>query len=378
MITLKKINKGLCAGGLMLLALTACTEDSPKTDLSNVAPKPQPIVIDRTAFPKGADVSWLTKMEADNEAVFFNADTIKTECMTLLRDECGVNSIRLRVWVNPADGWCNIDDMIVKARRAQQLGLRVMVDFHFSDTWADPGKQIVPRAWKDLDFNGLKEAVKNHVTEALVKLKNIGVEPEWVQIGNETRSGMMYQGAEAYNDPDNASTYAFYDGTSGHYSNGSRFAELVTTGNDAAKAVFPDIKTIVHIDSGNKWSYYTRIFGNLAANGGKYDLIGISLYPDDIATYKDYINDAIDNINKAFTTYGKETMVVEIGMDCDKAEECNTALSMLMEEGAKADSHLKGIFYWEPEAPAGYNGGYRKGAFDEKGMPTKALKAFCK
>ncbi len=99
--------------------------------------------------------------------------------MQLLRDHCGVNSIRLRVWVNPEEGWNSIDDVVLKARRTENLGLRTMIDFHFSDTWADPGHQETPEAWKNLSFEELLKAVGTHVTETLNALKNAGVTPEW-------------------------------------------------------------------------------------------------------------------------------------------------------------------------------------------------------
>lgn len=118
-------------------------------------------------------------------------DRREMECMQLLRDYCGVNSIRLRVWVNPAEGWNNIEDVTLKARRAEALGLRTMIDFHFSDTWADPGHQEMPQAWQGMTFEELKSAVASHVTDVLTSLKNAGVTPEWVQIGNETTPGMM-------------------------------------------------------------------------------------------------------------------------------------------------------------------------------------------
>jgi len=323
----------------LLLALTACSDaDDPKTDLSNVTPE-TPVVIDRTTFPKGADVSWLTQMEAEGMK-FYNQSGTEKELMTLLKDDCGVNSIRLRVWVNPADGWNNMDDVLVKARRANALGLRLMIDFHFSDTWADPSNQIIPAAWKDYTFDQLKAAVATHVTTMMNKLKAYDIEPEWVQIGNETRNGMMYQ-AEAGGE--NISY-------GGHYSNGAQFATLVNAGYDAVKAVFPDSKVIVHIDSGNQWSLYSRIYGNLKTNGGKYDIIGISLYPEN-DSWSDYIASAVSNIQQAYATYGK-----------------------LMTDGT-ATGHLAGIFYWEPEAPNGYNGGYKKGCFDG-GKPTTALDVF--
>ena len=285
------------------------------------------------------------------------------ELFTLLREDCGVNSIRLRVWVNPAEGWNNMDDVVIKARRATALGMRVMIDFHFSDTWADPSNQIIPAAWKDYTFGQLKSAVATHVTTMLTKLKAYNIEPEWVQIGNETRGGMLYQ-KEAGGDIITGG---------GHYSDGTNFAQLVNSGYDAAKAVFPDCKVIVHIDSGNDYSLYQRIYGNLKSNGGKYDLIGISLYPDN-DSWSTYIAAAVTNISKAYADYGKDVMVVEFGMDYDQAEACKSALAKLMTDG-KATGHLAGIFYWEPEAPNGYNKGYKKGCFDN-GKPTEALDAF--
>ncbi len=358
------LNSSLLTCSLLILSAmnTACSDaDNPKTDLSNVTPE-TPVVIDRTTFPKGADVSWLTQMEAEGMK-FYSQDGTEKELMTLLKDDCGVNSIRLRVWVNPTDGWNNMDDVLIKARRANALGLRLMIDFHFSDTWADPSNQIIPAAWKDYTFDQLKAAVAAHVTTMMNKLKAYNIEPEWVQIGNETRNGMMYQ-AEAGGE--NISY-------GGHYSNGAQFATLVNAGYDAVKAVFPDSKVIVHIDSGNQWSLYSRIFGNLKTNGGKYDIIGISLYPEN-DSWSDYIASAVSNIQQAYTTYGKDVMVVEFGMDYDQADACKSAITKLLTDGT-ATGHLAGIFYWEPEAPNNYNGGYRKGCFDG-GKPTVALEAF--
>ena len=341
--------------------LSGCTEDSPKTDMTNVTPETD-VTIDRTAFVKGADVSWMTEMEA-NEMKFYNQQGTEKELLSLLKDDCGVNAVRLRVWVNPASGWCNKDDVLVKARRANALGLRVMIDFHFSDTWADPSNQVIPAAWQGKSFAELKSLLTTHVSEMMALLNTYGVEPEWVQIGNETRGGMLYQN-EGGGDVITGG---------GHYTDGTNFAQLVNAGYDAVKEVFPDCKVVVHIDSGNQWDLYSRIYGNLKTNGGKYDLIGISLYPDN-DSWSSYVSAAVGNIQQAYNTYGKDVMVVEFGMDYDQAEACNSALTKLMTDG-KATGHLAGVFYWEPEAPNGYNGGYRKGCFDG-GKPTSALDAF--
>ena len=126
-----------------------------------------------SGFAKGADVSWLTEMEQDG-VKFYNQNGKAEECMWLLRD-LGTNAIRLRVWVNPEGGWCGKDDVIAKASRAQALGYRLMIDFHYSDTWADPGNQKVPAAWQGYTFEQMKQAVANHTKDVLSALKERGV-----------------------------------------------------------------------------------------------------------------------------------------------------------------------------------------------------------
>ena len=166
-------------------AQVSCTEDDPAPTPSQPEPETPTTkpTIERGTFAKGADVSWLTQMESEG-LTFKNKKGATTECMTLLKEDCGVNAIRLRVWVDPIEGWNNIYDVLVKARRADALGLRLMIDFHFSDTWADPGQQALPAAWANYSLSQAKTAVANHVKEMLTLLKKFDIEPEWVQIGN--------------------------------------------------------------------------------------------------------------------------------------------------------------------------------------------------
>ena len=326
----------------------SCTQESPVTN-----PRQQEVTPAQPGtFAKGADVSWLTQMESEG-LVFNSKSGAPTECMQLLKEDCNVNAIRLRVWVNPAAGWNNVHDVLVKARRAASLGLRLMIDFHFSDTWADPGHQQTPAAWADYDLAHLKTAVSSHVTEVLGKLKDFNITPEWVQIGNETRGGMLYP--------------------LGSIENGSNYAELTNAGYDAVKAVFPEAKVIVHIDSGNNLNLFTYVFDYLKNRGGKYDIIGMSMYPE-TGKSADYVNKCVSNISSLYTKYGKPVMVCEIGMDYDQAEECRTCIASLIAKGRET-GHLEGVFYWEPQAPAGYNEGYGKGCF-VNGTPTVALDAF--
>lgn len=337
----------------VMAAMPSCTEDGPVT---NPMPEPPAPVVKETGFACGADVSWLSQMETEGRKFYTpGADRREMECMQLLRDYCGVNSIRLRVWVNPAEGWNSIDDVVIKARRAEALGLRTMIDFHFSDTWADPGHQEMPAAWKDLDFDGLKGAVADHVTEVLTALRNAGVTPEWVQVGNETTPGMMLP-VGSVEDP-------------------VQLTQLNNAGYDAVKAVFPEAKVIVHLDGGNDQWRYDRMFDILEANGGKYDMIGMSLYPywaeqnGETGGWNKVADDCIANINHCRSKYGKPVMICEIGMPYNEAENCKALISKMM------IADVEGVFYWEPQAPAGYNGGYNLGCFDND-APTVALDPF--
>lgn len=306
-------------------------------------------------FAKGADVSWITQMEAEG-IKFYSQDGVQKECMQLLRDDCGVNAIRLRVWVNPADGWNSIDDVVVKAKRAHSLGLRTMIDFHFSDTWADPGHQMMPEAWKGLAQEDLEKALYGHVYETLHALQEAGVTPEWVQIGNETTPGMMLPAGSVEENP-------------------AQLTRLNNAGYDAVKSVFPDALVIVHLDGGHNPFIYDRMFDVLEANGGKYDMIGMSLYPfwaeqqGEKGGWQKISDDCIANISHLKEKYGKPVMICEIGMPYNEGEACRQLISKMM----KTD--VEGIFYWEPQAPAGYNDGYTLGCFD-KGRPTVALDPF--
>ncbi len=311
-------------------------------------------------FAKGADVSWLTEME-DNGMKFYAADGAETECMALLKSK-GVEAIRLRVWVDPKGGYCDKADLIEKAVRASQLGLDVMVDFHYSDSWADPSNQAKPAAWSGYTFDELRKAVADHTTDILTSLKNVGVTPVWAQIGNEVGDGMLW--------PDGKASL-----------NATNFAKLVSAGVEAAKAACPDIKTIVHVQNG--WNFSTSEWiTDILKNGGvEYDIFGVSLYPSlaieeittETITATDAVKMTISNLETLAKRFDKEMMICEFGYsvsDPDMAYEC---LSMIVEHGKKSNT-ISGVFYWEPEC---YDwNGYDKGAFGEDHKPLHTLDAF--
>lgn len=334
-----------------VLALTASSCERPEG-----GDDPKPIDPEPATFAKGADVSWLTQMEKEG-CKFYNASGQETECMALLKS-LGMDAIRLRVWVDPKDGWCGKEDVLAKARRAQALGMRLMIDFHYSDWWADPGKQNKPAAWKNLDLEGLKKAVADHTTDVLTALKTAGITPQWIQIGNETTGGMLWPDGQNYNDAGFAN-----------------YVQLHNAGYDAAKAVFPSAQVMVHVDNGWKWETLKWFFNSFDLKGARYDLIGLSLYPDK-SNWQSYNQQICNNIQTLYSQYQKETIICEVGMDWSDATTCRQFLSDLIARTKDtAASHCTGVLYWEPEGYQAWSG-YGKAAFDNSGKPTAALDAF--
>lgn len=320
-----------------------------KTNPGDTTPKP----ILNATYAKGADVSWLSEMEASGKK-FYNSTGVEQDCIDLLKSK-GINSIRLRVWVNPVDGWNNKADVVAKAIRANNKGMRIMIDFHYSDTWADPAHQTKPVAWTNLDIVALKQAVYDHTYDVLNTLKQNGVNPEWVQIGNETDNGLLWPTGQI----------TATDGP-------ANYAALVNKGYDAVKAVNTAIKVVVHVSNGYDNSLFRWNFDVLKNNGGKWDIIGMSVYPD--ASYSNYLNKLFININDMIAIYGKPVMVSEVGMDVSNAAGCKAMLTDLMTRSATLDQNFLGVFYWEPEAYSWKN--YNKGAFDNTGKPNIAMDAF--
>ncbi len=339
---------------VLMFAVLALTASS--CERSEGGDDPKPIDPEPATFAKGADVSWLTQMEKEG-CKFYNASGQETECMALLKS-LGMDAIRLRVWVDPKDGWCGKEDVLAKARRAQALGMRLMIDFHYSDWWADPGKQNKPAAWRNLDLEGLKKAVADHTTDVLTALKTAGITPQWIQIGNETTGGMLWPDGQNYNDAGFAN-----------------YVQLHNAGYDAAKAVFPSAQVMVHVDNGWKWETLKWFFNSFDLKGARYDLIGLSLYPEK-SNWQSYNQQICNNIQTLYSQYQKETIICEVGMDWSDATTCRQFLSDLIARTKDtAASHCTGVLYWEPEGYQAWSG-YGKAAFDNSGKPTAALDAF--
>jgi arabinogalactan endo-1,4-beta-galactosidase len=341
---------------LLLVFLTALLSiGCKKSGSQSPTPTPQPPPTGPIAnvFAKGADVGWITEMEAANKK-FYTAAGVETEGMTLLQT-MGMNTIRLRVWVNPANSWNGKADVVAKALRVKAHNMRLMIDFHYSDTWADPGHQSKPAAWTG-DLSALKASLAAHTTDILTALKTAGVTPEWVQVGNETNDGMLWPEGKAS-------------------VNMSAFAQLVTAGYDAVKAVVPTAKVIVHVSNGWDNSLFRWLFDGLQANGGKWDVTGLSLYPSP-TNWATINQQAFTNMNDMVSRYGKEVMVVETGMSWDQPTAANAFLSDIIAKTKLVNGGKGiGVLYWEPLAYGNWQG-YSLGALDNAGKPTAALSAF--
>ncbi len=316
-------------------------------------------------FSKGGDVSWLPQMEATGHK-FYNASGIETDCLQLLKDK-GMNTVRLRVFVNPSSdkikGHCSPTETIALAVRAKNLGIRIMIDFHYSDSFADPGQQTKPAAWAGYTVAQLSDAVYNHTYTVLNDLKTAGVIPEWVQIGNEIPVGMLWP--------------------EGRTTNWGQLAQFLNRGYDATKAVDTGIKVIIHLDQGNNGSKFRTFFNNATTNNVKYDVIGLSYYPywlgqnnPSLLDYNQTIAALQANLKDMVTRYGKEVMIVEVGGEDNRARNTYDMLKAVIAAVQSVPNNKGlGVIYWEPQGQRSWSG-YPLNAWQSNGKPSDALNAF--
>lgn len=342
------MKKAFCLSVILIaLVFSNCTTNK-------TAQKPKEV-----AFAKGGDVGWLPQMEATGYK-FYDTDGTQKDCLQLLKDR-GMNTIRLRVWVNPSDdkasGHCSKEETVAMAVRAQKMGMRIMINFHYSDSWADPGKQNKPAAWKNHTFAELLNDVYLHTEDVLKALKQAGVTPEWVQVGNEIPGGMLWP--------------------EGSTDNFNQLAQLLNKGYDATKAVDKNIKVIVHLDEGNNSKKFRWFYDNAKANNVKYDVIGLSYYPFWIKTdYKENIADLANNLNDMATRYDKEVMVVEVGgIDTQEQNTYDMLVAVIKAVKAVPNNKGLGVIYWEPQGAKSWSH-YELSAWRSDGKPSMALDAF--
>ena len=236
----------------------------------------------------GADISSLKKSE-DFGGIYRETDGTPGDALQILKDH-GLNYARLRVWLDPADGYHNKESILAMALRLKEKGIQLLVDFHYSDNWADPGKQYKPAAWENYDFEQLKQAMYDHTFDVCNSLVQQGTPPDMVQVGNEINSGMLWPDGHTWDPP-----------------NWDNLAQLLIAGYDAVKACSPDTLVMLHIAEGGDNELAKWWCGNITARDVPFDVIGISYYP----FWHGTLAELQFNLMDISARYDKDVVVVE-------------------------------------------------------------------
>ena len=281
-------------------------------------------VFDRTAledsFDFGADVSSLT-IETNSGRVFYNSEGQRKTLIPILKEK-GINSLRLRVLVNPSDNnyTSSYAKSIANTARTQQLN--VMLDLHYCDWWGD---NVTPNAWSSYTLERLVTAVKSHTT-AVVRTMNLTQRLKWVQIGNEVDQGMLWNTGR----------------------NMDNFVQFVNTAHEVIKEINPEVQTVIHISECEDTQWMTDYFDTLQAKGAQWDAIGLSVHVKGTTLTPSRLTDkVIENVKVLKERYGKPVLIVETGYYNDRELEANQWLCDLLTK--LIDAGAAGLYYWEPE-----------------------------
>ena len=242
---------------------------------------------------KGVDLSSLSNIEDLGGKFFYQGK--QEDCLKILK-ECNINLIRIRLFNDPFSndkksygaGYSDIDNVIKFASRVEAENIDWLLDFHYSDFWADPGKQILPKAWKNYNLEELINAVYDFTYESLNKIKENNLKPSIIAIGNEITNGMLWP--------------------YGHADNFENLIKLINSGIKAAKKVFSDSKIMLHLDNGGRNDLYRNFFDNYFKLGGlDFDYIGLSYY----VLWHGQIDTLKANMDDLAIRYKKDMIVAE-------------------------------------------------------------------
>ena len=228
---------------IFIITLFSCKKKDAVTD---------PLIIEpmEDNFIRSADLSFLPEIEQTG-TVFYNKNNVAKDVLTILKDN-GCNTIRLRLWHSPSNIHSSLSELTAMATRIKAAGLRVWLDIHYSDRWADPGAQTKPSAWQSLPLAVLKDSVYSY-TKRVVQLIN----PYCVQVGNEINDGFLWPEGKLS-------------------TNSANFIELLKAGCKAVKDVGSNSRIIIHYAGINGASQFYDLLRN---NNVDYDMVGLSYYP---------------------------------------------------------------------------------------------------
>lgn len=356
---------------IALFLLTCCTNCKKET--------PEPIP-DTTELAFGGDLSIIKKLE-DYGAVY-KVDGIHKKGLQIFKEN-NYTWIRLRIFHTPNNEGpvCNsLSYTIELAKEAKQLGFKILLDFHYSDTWADPGKQFVPAAWDNLAFNVLADSVKLYTTRVLNSMEKAGVLPEMVQVGNEINNGMLWPYGKLYTDTG--------------VTNWKGLTDLVKAGIQGVKDASGGsvIKIMIHAATGGNKSESETFYTKMIENGVNFDVIGLSYYPWWHGTF-DQLESNLQNLSSKFA---REISVVETAYYANNwypapdkwtldvqpyppTEQGQNDFLVELAQRIKKYPHVKTIFYWEPETvdiPESKIFYLGRSLFDKQGNAFKGISAW--
>ncbi len=385
---------------IITISLSGCISTQNKK--SSEAFHVNPIVGLSRDFMKGVDISTLYELE-ENGRVFYNKKGKQEDLFVILKDH-GVNWVRLRVWNDPYDiywseeatggtivtgpiggGTNDMKKTISMAKRAKDAGFKILIDFHYSDFWADPGKQVKPKAWLNLHGEDLQNALYDFTKESLADLVAAGAEPDMVQVGNEINNGMVH------------------DDGRGVISEGC--INLLKSGTKAVREINKDIKIMIHLAEGGDKDLFQTVFDAYTEANLDYDVVGASYYP----FWHGSFTDLQENLDNVASRYNKEVVVVETsyGYTFDNYDEQPNIFNKTLAKKGGYEATPQGqatfvrdvmqvvndvpgglgtgIFYWEPAwlstpgtgwIATADNGWENQAMFDKDGRPLKSLNVF--
>lgn len=242
----------------------------------------------QTDFICGVDVSSLTQIESSGGLFYDENGTLQTDVLAYFQSQ-GVNTVRLRLWNNPADGLHHLDYNLALAKRIHALGMKIFLDFHYSDTWADPAHQTKPAEWENLSFDELRQAVFDYTSEVMQAFIAQDTPPAMVQIGNEITFGMLWD-----------------DGHITDSQGWSNLIALLNAGTDAIRQTSPETEIIIHLHTGGDHRLSTWFFDHILYTVD-FDIIGLSYYP----WWSGRFTQLSATINILAYRYGKPILIAE-------------------------------------------------------------------
>jgi len=288
----------------------------------------------------GADISNLPQMES--RGIKFSENGVEKDALEILKSH-GFNAIRLRLFHNPAaqggysrQGFCGLEQTKLMAARIKKAGMYFLLDFHYSDYWADPQQQNKPSAWKDLSGPALETALREYTRDVIRDLKALGAAPDMVQVGNEINHGMVW--------PD------------GHIGNPDQLAGLIRAGIQGVREADPSILIMVHVALGGQQKESVFWLDNMFARGVECDIIGLSYYP----RWHGTLQDLDQNMRLLAERYQKDINLVEYS---HKKQEVHDIVFNL------PNNRGRGSFIWEPLNTW-------EQIFDREGKPNDLIRVY--